>query len=191
MTIVKFGHPVLRRKGERVKSFTPAIQKLAEGMIATMREAEGVGLAAQQVGHALQLCIVDVSPIDPAAAGRMLIDGEEVNMAPHMPMILANPDITPVGKSKELGSEGCLSFPDVSGDVPRFEQIRVRADLPNGKEIVFEAAGFLARVIQHEHDHLHGVLFIDRMSSAEKASLGGKIKRIKKTGEEQAKSGLV
>jgi peptide deformylase len=96
-----------------------------------------------------------------------------------MPMTLLNPELV-LSKERESGNEGCLSFPDMSAEIMRASGVRCRARLLDGREVEFEAAGLLARALQHEVDHLHGILFIDRMNSAAKASLAGKLKRLQK-----------
>lgn len=189
MTISIFGNPILRAKGARVSEITPELLEFADRMIELMREARGIGLAAQQAGRAVQMCVVDVSEVEPEAAGKIEIGGEEADLAKLMPMVLINPDIEPVGRKRDVYEEGCLSFPGVTGEVTRPVKIRVRAMDRSGEALDFVAEGLVARVIQHEHDHLHGILFIDRMSAAQKAALSGKLKRLKKSGEEQARGG--
>jgi peptide deformylase len=107
----------------------------------------------------------------------MWIDGKEVDPKEHMPLALVNPKIE-FGDEIEIASEGCLSFPDITGDIPRAAKISVKAKDLEGKSVEFEAAGLLSRAVQHEADHLNGILFIDRMSSATKSSLAGKLKRL-------------
>jgi peptide deformylase len=135
-----------------------------------------VGLAAQQVGVALQIAVVDVAGVE-SRPSTMWVDGQQVELEPWMPLILLNPRLE-FGKEKESGNEGCLSFPRLNADIVRAAKIRCVAQGLNGETFDFEAAGLLARAIQHEVDHLNGVLFIDRMSSAAKASLAGKLKRL-------------
>ena len=178
MEIVKYGNPVLRTKGARIAVITDEVRQLAAAMIATMNEANGVGLAAQQVGHALQLAIVDVAGVEDRPSV-MLVEGKEVKIADWMPMVLVNPELE-LGKEKEFGTEGCLSFPEISADIQRSIVVKARARLIDGREVEFEARGFLARALQHEVDHLNGILFIDRMNSATKVSLAGKLKRLQK-----------
>lgn len=176
--IVKYGHPALRTKGAPVDEITDEIKVLVEDMLETMRDANGVGLAAQQVAVPVQVAVIDVAGIDDRPSA-MWIDGKEVKVEEYMPMILLNPELT-LGKEKESGTEGCLSFPEMSAEITRSAGVRCKAKLLDGKEIDFEAAGLLARALQHEVDHLHGVLFIDRMNSAAKASLAGRLKRLQK-----------
>jgi len=178
LEIVKYGHPVLREKGREVKEMDEKIRQLVTDMLDTMRDANGVGLAAQQVGVPVQLCVIDVAGIEDRPSA-MWIDDKEVALEEHMPMVLLNPKLK-FSEEKEAGNEGCLSFPDMSAEIIRSEGVRCTAQLLDGKTIEFEAAGLLARALQHEVDHLHGVLFIDRMSSAAKAGLAGKLKRLQK-----------
>jgi peptide deformylase len=139
-----------------------------------------VGLAAQQVGHPLQLAVVDVAGVEDRPSV-LWIDGQETPIEPLMPMLLLNPELV-LGKEKEFGTEGCLSFPEITADIQRSVSVKAKARLIDGRTIEFEAAGFLARALQHEVDHLNGILFIDRMNSAAKASLSGKLKRLQRGG---------
>jgi peptide deformylase len=176
--IVIFGDPVLRKVGAKIDVVSEEVAKLAADMIDTMRAADGVGLAAQQVGVALQLAVVDVAEVEDRPS-LMRINGEDVDYRKFMPMVLINPQLE-LGREKEPGNEGCLSFPKINADISRALRVRCMARTLDGTVLDFEAAGFLARALQHEVDHLNGVLFIDRMSSAAKASLAGKIKRLQK-----------
>lgn len=178
MDIVPYGDPVLRAKGERIETITDEVRALATEMIETMREAHGVGLAAQQVGHALQLTVIDVSEVDDRPS-RMWVEGQEVEIARWSPLILINPELTLSGPP-ETGTEGCLSFPNVVADIRRPSRVTTRARLLDGREVVFESEGLLARALQHEVDHLNGILFIDRMDTATRAGLAGKLKRLQK-----------
>jgi len=178
LEIVKYGHPVLRAKGARVEEVDDKIKALAADMLETMRDANGVGLAAQQVGVPVQVTVIDVSDMEDRPSA-MFIDGKQVKLEDYMPLTLLNPELQ-LTKDKELGTEGCLSFPDLSADISRASGVRCKARLLDGKDIEFEASGLLARALQHEVDHLNGVLFIDRMNSATKASLAGRLKRLQR-----------
>jgi peptide deformylase len=145
-------------------------------MFDTMQEAGGVGLAAQQVGEALQLTVIDVSHAENRPS-RMWVNGQEVELNDHMPLILINPELK-LSRETEVGPEGCLSFPEVSADITRATRVTVKAIDLDGNPVEFDAEGLLSRATQHEVDHLNGVLFIDRMSSAAKVSLGSKLKRL-------------
>jgi peptide deformylase len=169
LPIVKYGDPVLRKKGAAIEKITPEIKRLIADMFETMYEAAGVGLAAQQVGHPLQLTVLDVR----AAKDRpstMEIDGKAVEVADHMPLVLINPKITPFGDPAK-GPEGCLSFPEVYTDITRPASVEVEATNAEGKTIRFKAGGLLSRAVQHEFDHLQGILFIDRMTAEAKTEV--------------------
>ncbi len=181
LEIVKYGDPVLRAKGKPVGEITDDILKFAADMQETMYAANGLGLAAQQVGVALQMTVVDVVPVQEERPSTMTVAGKEVNLADWMPLVLLNPRLE-IGGDKINGNEGCLSFPDIHGDVPRASHITVHARGLDGGELNFEATGMLARAIQHEVDHLNGILYIDRMNSAAKAGLGGRLKRLQREG---------
>jgi peptide deformylase len=169
LEIVKYGHPVLRQKGARVEKIDAGIRQLIADMLETMHAARGVGLAAQQIGKALQLTVLDVRGVTdrPSTFSRA---GQEIEVPTVMPLILVNPELTPGGE-KVAGSEGCLSFPEIYGEITRAGTLDVRALNEDGEKIEFRCTGLLARAIQHENDHLNGILFIDRMARAEKDEL--------------------
>ena len=169
LPIVKYGSPVLRQKGARIEKVTPEIAKLIEDMFETMRENHGVGLAAQQIGRALQLTVIDVSGIEDRPSW-LEVNGERVEVESLMPLTLINPEVKAVGDPIK-GSEGCLSFPEVYGEITRPESVDVRALDAKGKPLEFRCGGLLARAVQHENDHLNGVLFIDRMEKKAKAEI--------------------
>ena len=178
LLIRKYGDPALRLKGKPVAEVDSGIRELADNMLETMRAANGIGLAAQQVGEALQLTVLDVSAAEDRPS-TMAWNGKEVDPKDHMPLIILNPRIE-IGPEKEIASEGCLSFPEISADIERAEWAKVEAQTLDGERVEIEATGLLARALQHEIDHLNGILFIDRMSSAAKASLSSKLKRLQK-----------
>jgi peptide deformylase len=145
--------PVLREKAKRVKSFDGALRKLAEDMLETMHENAGVGLAAPQIGLSMRLLVAEYVP-----------DKEDVESGEHgFKVILCNPEIVKSGEEMEIGLEGCLSIPGWVGDVPRHVSVTVKAQTPEGKEMRLKADHYFARVLQHEIDHLNGVLFTDRI----------------------------
>jgi peptide deformylase len=169
LPVVKFGTPVLRQKGAKVEAITPAIKKLIADMFETMYAHKGVGLAAQQVGLALQLTVIDVRGITDRPSSLELA-GQPSDVAGFMPLVLLNPLIKPIGEPI-AGPEGCLSFPEIFGEITRPDVIEVKALNQDAKEIEFRCGGLLSRAIQHETDHLHGILFIDRMDKASKEEI--------------------
>jgi len=173
LEVVKYGHPALRERGARVKEISPEVKELIADMFETMYDAKGIGLAAQQIGRALQLTVIDVRGITdrPSTLER---GGQPADVDAFMPLVLINPKITPLGE-RVAGPEGCLSFPEIYADITRPERVDVRALNEKGESITFRAGGLLARAIQHEVDHLDGVLFIDRMTAETKAELRGEI----------------
>ena len=177
LPIVKYPAPVLRTKGKVIPQITDKIRQLALDMIETMHEANGVGLAAQQVGETLQMMVLDIPEVDERPS-TMTLNGKPSPMADWMPMALINPQLT-LGKAREIGVEGCLSFPDINEDILRSISVVAKGLLLDGTPIEFEATGLFARALQHEADHINGVLFIDRMNSATKTSLAGKLKRMR------------
>lgn len=174
--IVSYGHPALRAKGRRITEIDERIRQLAADMLETMENASGVGLAAQQVGLPLQMCVLDTRDV-PERPSQMWIDGQKVDPDAHMPMVLVNPEMEAFG-SAETGVEGCLSFPGISADVERPAKVRVRAKDLEGRDIAFEAKGLLSRAVQHEFDHLQGILFIDRMKPSERQRIDPEVRRI-------------
>jgi peptide deformylase len=176
--IVIFGDPVLRKKCSKVESFSKEVSSLVKDMIETMVSAEGIGLAAPQIGIPIQLAVIDVSH-DPECISYLRIDGEDVDLTDIMPLIFINPELE-YGENKDVMSEGCLSFPEIRGDVIRPYELKVTFEIMGSKRVTLETDGLLARAIQHETDHLNGVLFTDRMKATAKLALRSKIKRMQK-----------
>ena len=156
-------------------------------MIETMHEAHGVGLAAQQVGEALQLTVIDVAGAEDRPS-TLKLNGVELDPKTAMPLVLLNPELT-LSDETDLGLEGCLSFPEITADIWRaiFRRFCGRKRW-KARPIEIEAGGLLARALQHEVDHLNGILFIDRMSAATKVALRSRLKRMQKENALQALS---
>lgn len=169
LPIVQYGHPILRQKGLPVDPAMKGLGELIENMLETMHEANGIGLAAQQIGRALRLTVIDVSDVKNRSSA-MWIKGESVSVSAHMPLVLINPIIT-TRDDFERGEEGCLSFPEIYGEVHRPKTIDVEAITMDGTSLRFRCEGLLSRAIQHEVDHLGGILFIDRMDRFEKQKI--------------------
>jgi peptide deformylase len=169
LKVVKYGNPVLRKKGAGIDSITPEIKKLIEDMFETMYAYKGIGLAAQQIGQAVQLTVIDVRGVTDRPSS-LEIKGKPADVEDFMPLVLINPELTLVGEQAP-GPEGCLSFPEVFAEISRPQFVDVKATNEKGKAIEFRAGGLLGRAIQHEWDHLHGILFIDRMEKKTKEEL--------------------
>ena len=185
LSILQYGDPILRTKGKPIDKIDAHIRELAQNMIETMHAASGVGLAAQQIGEALQLTVLDVSEVEDRPS-TMKLNGESIDPKTAMPLLLINPQIA-LSAETEKGTEGCLSFPEITGEIGRAKSITVQAQNLDGEPIEIETTGFLARAVQHEVDHLNGILFIDRMSTAAKISLSTKLKRLRKETRSGAK----
>ena len=166
LKVRKYGDPILRQKGKRIEKITPEIKQLVADMFDTMYEARGVGLAAQQVGHALQLTVIDVRGIKDRPS-TMEVAGKPVDVEAQMPVVLINPELKLDADLFE-GAEGCLSFPEIFADITRPMGVEVTAMNDKGEKVSFRAGGLLAKAVQHEFDHLQGILFIDRMASETK-----------------------
>lgn len=169
LPIVRYGHPALRQKGGLVDRVTPEIRQFVSDLFDTMYAAHGIGLAAQQVGHPLQVAVLDVREVKDRPS-TLQLDGQPVEVETFMPLVLINPRVTPAADPVE-GPEGCLSFPEIYGDVSRPEEVEVRAVGLDGRPFAFRCGGLLAKAVQHEVDHLNGILFIDRMSRSVKEEL--------------------
>ncbi len=158
--ILIYGNPVLARKAEEITNITSEIKELAEKMVFTMHSTPGIGLAAPQVNHSVQLITIDLS----------------VGEKPQELFILINPEI--INQDGELlMEEGCLSVPEINEKITRPERVTVRAGDLNGNEKIFEAEGLLARVFCHEIDHINGKLFIDKLSSLKRNIIKQKFKK--------------
>jgi peptide deformylase len=179
LKIVHYNDPVLRRKGEKVSVFDGTLSRLKEEMVETMHEAAGIGLAAQQIGRALQFCVVDLREAD--ADFTWELDGKKLPLDLFMPLALANPQITVTrGTEETLYEEGCLSFPKIRGDVARPDAITVAFHDERGVPHTLRCDGLLSRCIQHETDHLNGVLFIDRMDKKTRSAIDDAVKALAK-----------
>lgn len=176
LTVVKYGDPVLRKKGAKVASITPEIARLIADMFETMKTSHGIGLAAQQVGHALQLTVIDLRGVKDRPS-QLWLAGQEADVESFMPLVLLNPVVHPLGRHV-VSAEGCLSFPEIFGKVERAAEVEVTAQNERGESYLFKAGGLLARAIQHEVDHLNGILFIDRMDSETRSDLRPEIEEL-------------
>jgi peptide deformylase len=167
--IRKYPDPVLRNKTSRVEVFDAALRRLIDDMVETMYAAPGVGLAANQVGVPLQIAVIDVS-------------SREEDGPKHPLLVLINPEILST-EGSAVAEEGCLSIPEFSEKVTRAARVKVRAQDRTGKTFEMEAGGLMAKALQHEIDHLSGLLFVDRLSPLKKNIFR---RRLKKTLAETA-----
>lgn len=172
LKVARMGHPVLRAKAQPVpvaEIASPRIQRLIDDMFETMREYAGIGLAAPQVHEALRLFVAGVRSADV---------GPEITDDAEMPLVtIINPQVTLLDEPTHAGWEGCLSIPDIRGLVPRAHEVRVAAYDRMGRKLSLVARGLPARVIQHETDHLDGILFFDRMPTLESLSFMDEYRR--------------
>jgi peptide deformylase len=161
-TLHLLGSPILRQRAEPVPGVDDAVRQLIDDLFETMHAARGVGLAANQVGIARRVAVVDTGGDTPA------------------PLVLVNPTIVHRGEETETAEEGCLSIPEIFGDVERAVSIIVEATDRTGTTFRLETSGYQARAIQHEVDHLDGVLFLDHLSAVKRGLLLSKWKRLRK-----------
>ena len=170
--VVLFGEDALRVKAVPVTAITEEIRQLVADMLETMHAARGVGLAAEQIGRQESVCVIDVPP-DAEKPGC-----QAFNAAVAMPLVMLNPEITdPVGKQRD--EEGCLSFPDLSVPLTRANQVTVAYTDLDGNRQKITVQGLLARAVQHECDHLNGVLLADRMSAVQRLAVAGQLRRLR------------
>jgi peptide deformylase len=164
--VVKYPDPILAKKGEPVTEFTPELAQLVEEMFDSMYAAQGIGLAAPQIGISKQITVIDVS----------------FKERPEDRLVLINPEVLD-REGKQVEEEGCLSLPEIRAKVERAAWVKVRAQNERGEFFEVEGEELLARAMQHEIDHLHGVLFIDRVSRLKRDLIQRKIKKLQKNGE--------
>lgn len=176
LEILTYPNPLLREVSEPVTEFGPELKKLIDDMLETMYDANGIGLAAAQVGKLIQLLVIDTRPRDFESQRDESDDQTELERKIRQPLILINPEIVK-GEGKTTFDEGCLSVPSFFETVERFEKIEVKAFDSDGKEFHFETDGLLAICIQHEMDHLDGTLFIDHISFTKSNKIKNTIKK--------------
>jgi peptide deformylase len=179
LEIVHYNDPVLRKKGEKITVFDDSLALFVAQMVNTMHDAHGIGLAAQQVGRAVQVCVIDLRETE--AEFDWKIDGARIPLELFMPMVVVNPKLTVPKKTPLVTSEeGCLSFPEIRGDVERAGSLTAKFQDEHGHSHSLECTGLFARCMLHEIDHLNGVLFIDRMEKEVRAALDEAVKALAK-----------
>lgn len=164
LEIVHYGEDILLQKGEPITLFDESLRSLFDEMVETCIEAEGIGLAAQQIGRALMFCVVDLRGVE--IDFDYTLDGIKPPLDLFNPIGMGNPIVTVIDSPKTVYEEGCLSFPDIRGDVERPDWIRCEYQDIDGNPHTLECNGLLGRCIQHEVDHLNGILFTDRMKKS-------------------------
>jgi len=183
LQIYTYGNPVLRVKAAPVANIDSGVKKLAAGMVELMLQKNGVGLAAQQVGQAARIFVMHVPvqyDLDKPAGNRL---NPEINA----PLVIINPVLLEK-KGRQLDKEGCLSIPDIFVPVQRAYEVSLSCLDVHGKERRITLRGLMARVVQHETDHLDGILFVDRISAIKKISISARLKKIKRAAEEKTSS---
>lgn len=173
LKVYKYGEKVLREKATPVAFVDEKLRQLADDMIETMRRAKGVGLAAEQVGRTEKMCVIDI----PEGCGEA--EDEAFNAPIAMPLKLWNPEII-AQEGSVRDKEGCLSFPNVGGSLTRAAQVTCQYLDAENRPQVITARGYLARALQHEIDHLNGVLYIDHMTAVERLACAPKLKKLAK-----------
>ena len=173
--ITTYGNPVLREKAQRVTEVTDELRALADRMLSAMYTADGIGLAAEQFDHTEALFVLDI----PAKADQDE-QGMPLNPGVKMPLAIFNPEIIGASEETDVMEEGCLSFPGLQVAVTRPKEVALRYLDRDGNEKVINARGLLARAIQHENDHLNGVLLVDHMTPVDKILKAGKLKQLQK-----------
>ncbi len=174
LKVFKYGEAVLREKAKPVAVVTDGLRRLADEMVETMHESKGVGLAAQQVGRTEKMCVIDIPE------GCDDEENEIFNAPIPMPLKLFNPEIL-VQEGSQYDKEGCLSFPSIGGSITRAAQVTCAYLDEENRPQMITARGFLARALQHEIDHLNGILYIDRMSAVERLKFAPKLKKLAKS----------
>lgn len=174
--IVQYGAPVLREECREVEVVDEEIHELVADMLETMKSAKGVGLAAPQVGVDLRLAVIDVSH-DPECISYLEVNGEPAELDSIMPLVFINPSLE-FGPDKEFGVEGCLSILGLRAEVKRPAEVRATLPQLDGSVLTIETDGLLARALQHEIDHLDGVLFIDRLPASSKVRVKARLKQL-------------
>ena len=186
LPITYYGDPQLEQPSEVVGELSDEIRELANDMLATMYENNGIGLAGPQVGRNIRIIVVDIPlaedglPFDASPGERMLL--------PRMPLALIDPEVSPITSETETAEEGCLSFPNIYGDVERPVTVMLKTRLLNGEMVQTACGGLLGRCLQHEIDHLNGTVFVNRMKEPDRAEIEGALKKLRKQTRKKLKS---
>ena len=174
LKVYKYGESILREKATPVLVVDDRLRKLAADMVETMHASKGVGLAAEQVGRLEKMCVIDIPE------GCDEPEDEAFNAPIAMPLVLFNPEIV-AQEGSQRDKEGCLSFPNVGGSLTRAAQVTCQYLDADNRPQMITARGYLARALQHEIDHLNGILYIDHMSAVERLACAAKLKKLAKS----------
>ena len=176
LPIVAYGENILKTKAVNITSSYPGLKKLINDMWETMYNANGVGIAAPQIGKSIRLFVIDASPFSEDKE----ISDDEISTLKNFKEVFINPEIIDETGDEWNFMEGCLSIPNIREDIKRKEKITIKYYNESFEEIELDLQGLAARVVQHEYDHIEGVLFIDKLSSLKKKLLKGKLNDISK-----------
>lgn len=179
-SVTTYGAEILKKTSNEIKDVTPEICETAEEMVRVMELFDGIGLAGPQYGMDKRIVALAV----PASSSASISPGEAL-LLPRMPMVMINPEIIATSESTETADEGCLSVPEIYAPVKRSQFIQFRAQTIDGELIECECGGLLARCLQHEVDHLNGVLFVDRLTEEDFSVIESKLKKLKKSGSKK------
>jgi peptide deformylase len=186
--ICLLGNPVLRTRATEVEIFDEPRKSFYRKMLQIMHKASGIGIAAQQLGWTERVCIIDLGDVSrkrPDIVGTCVFDGQSTPVARLMPLTVINPVVVTTSSEKSFGEEGCLSIPDIHASVERFLKITIRFQDEEGKWHTLECEKLFARCLQHEMEHLDGILFIDHIDEAEKTRIQSQLDAIQRKGEKQ------
>ena len=179
-TIYTYGAEILKKPAKEVKEVTPELRKIAEEMLCAVKTFDGIGLAGTQYGIDKRIILLDIP-----ATGQTAISPGEALLLPRMPLVIINPQIISIGQTSSVAEEGCLSVPNIYAEVERPEFIQFRAETLDGELLECECGGLLARCLQHEVDHLDGILFVDRLTDEAFGDIEAKLKQLKKSGRKK------
>ena len=179
MPLCYLGHPALKRKSVDVTEITDEIMELAEAMINTMKANDGIGLAGAQIGRNINLIVLDIPTSDGKKSNPGFTSPGEMSLLPMMPLVLVNPKLSNFSEKQVSYDEGCLSIPGITAEVVRSEYIQLEAKLLNGQQVSYRCGGLLARCLQHECDHLNGILFIELLPPEIRESIDRSLEELK------------
>lgn len=183
LRVLQYGERGLREEAEPVAVFDDELSCLLDQMLESLHASRGIGLAAQHLGIRKCICVIDF--VDAGEDAVVVLDGKELSLAAIMPLFIVNPELSLLGKEVVVAEEGSISFPGISGPVKRSQAVRLSYQDSQGMRHVLECRGWLSRCIQHEVDHLNGILFIERIEPRVLMGLQSKLKKLKREGKKR------